>query len=264
MRIAPLPLAFVLATLLGPASHLGAQTLSQPEFPSGWTPKSTQFANRDMVAAANPLAVEAGVTILGRGGSALDAAIAVQMMLTLVEPQSSGIGGGAFLLHYDGKAKKLVGYDGRETAPAAATPDQFLKLGKPLNFIDAVTGGLSVGTPGVVSMMAMAHATHGKLPWAALFQPAIELAEKGFPISPRLYTTLERPGQADVQREGGGGALPQARLHAEGRRLAAEESGAGGHAAERLRRAVRRRSTADPSPRPSWTRCARIPPTPAG
>ena len=190
MRITPQALAFVLATLLGPATHLGAQTLSQPEFPSGWTPKTTQFANRDMVAAANPLAVEAGVTILGRGGSALDAAIAVQMMLTLVEPQSSGIGGGAFLLHYDGKGKKLLGYDGRETAPAAATPDQFLKLGTPLNFIDAVTGGLSVGTPGVVSMMAMAHATHGKLPWAALFQPAIELAEKGFPISPRLYTTL--------------------------------------------------------------------------
>ncbi len=190
MRTAPLALAFVLATLLGPPSHLGAQTLSQPEFPSGWTPKTTQFASRDMVAAANPLAVEAGVTILGRGGSALDAAIAVQMMLTLVEPQSSGIGGGAFLLHYDGKGKKLVGYDGRETAPAAATPDQFLKLGKPLDFIDAVTGGLSVGTPGVVSMMAMAHATHGKLPWPALFQPAIELAEKGFPISPRLYTTL--------------------------------------------------------------------------
>jgi len=190
MRITPLALAFVLATLLGPASHLGAQTLSQPEFPSGWTPKTTQFANRDMVAAANPLAVEAGVTILGRGGSAVDAAIAVQMMLTLVEPQSSGIGGGAFLLHYDGKGKQLVGYDGRETAPAAATPDQFMKLGKPLDFIDAVTGGLSVGTPGVVSMMAMAHAKHGRLPWAALFQPAIELAEKGFPISPRLYTTL--------------------------------------------------------------------------
>jgi gamma-glutamyltranspeptidase/glutathione hydrolase len=190
MRIAPQLLAAALATLLGPASHLGAQTLSQPEFPSGWTPKTTQFANRDMVAAANPLAVGAGVTILGRGGSALDAAIAVQMMLTLVEPQSSGIGGGAFLLHYDGKGKRLLGYDGRETAPAAATPDQFLKLGKPLNFIDAVTGGLSVGTPGVVSMMAMAHATHGKLPWATLFQPAIELAEKGFPVSPRLYTTL--------------------------------------------------------------------------
>ena len=195
MRITLLALALVLATLLGPATHLGAQTAAQPEFPSGWTPKTTQFASRDMVAAANPLAVEAGVTILRRGGSALDAAIAVQMMLTLVEPQSSGIGGGAFLLHYDGKGKKLVGYDGRETAPAAATPDQFMKLGKPLAFMDAVTGGLSVGTPGVISMMAMAHAKHGTLPWAALFEPAIELAEKGFPISPRLYTGLSVTAQ---------------------------------------------------------------------
>ncbi|MGE3471134.1 MAG: gamma-glutamyltransferase [Vicinamibacterales bacterium] len=190
MRIPSLALAVALAALAGPAGHLGAQTASQPELPSGWTPKTTQFATRDMVAAANPLAVEAGVTILGQGGSALDAAIAVQMMLTLVEPQSSGIGGGAFLLHYDGKAKTLLGYDGRETAPAAATPDQFMTLGTPLPFLDAVTGGLSVGTPGVVSMMAMAHAKHGTLPWAALFQPAIDLAEKGFPISPRLYTAL--------------------------------------------------------------------------
>ncbi|MEZ5290936.1 MAG: gamma-glutamyltransferase [Vicinamibacterales bacterium] len=190
MRIPPLALAFALATFVCPAGHLTAQTSSQPELPSGWTPKTTQFATRDMVAAANPLAVEAGVTILGKGGSALDAAIAVQMMLTLVEPQSSGIGGGAFLLHYDGTAKTLLGYDGRETAPAAATPDQFMTLGKPLPFLDAVTGGLSVGTPGAVSMMAMAHAKHGKLPWAALFQPAIDLAEKGFPISPRLYTAL--------------------------------------------------------------------------
>ncbi|MEZ5417424.1 MAG: gamma-glutamyltransferase [Vicinamibacterales bacterium] len=190
MRITRPALVLALATLLASAGHLDAQTASQPELPSGWTPKTTQFANRDMVAAANPLAVEAGVTILGKGGSAVDAAIAVQMMLTLVEPQSSGIGGGAFLLHYDGAAKALVGYDGRETAPAAATPDQFMTLGKPLPFLDAVTGGLSVGTPGVVSMMAMAHAKHGRLPWAALFQPAIDLAEKGFPISPRLYTAL--------------------------------------------------------------------------
>lgn len=190
MRITPLALAFVLTSSLVPRGHLHAQPSSQPELPSGWTHKTTQYANRDMVAAANPLAVEAGVTVLKRGGSAVDAAIAVQMMLTLVEPQSSGIGGGAFLLHYDGKAKTLVGYDGRETAPAAATPDQFLKLGKPRDFLDAVTGGLSVGTPGVISMMAMVHAKHGKLPWAALFQPAIDLAEKGFPISPRLHTAI--------------------------------------------------------------------------
>ncbi len=190
MRSRSLALTLTLTTLFTAPPPTWAQPAAQPELPSGWTPKTTQFANRDMVAAANPLAVEAGVTILRQGGSALDAAIAVQMMLTLVEPQSSGIGGGAFLLHYDGTAKTLVGYDGRETAPAAATPDQFMTLGKPRNFLDAVTGGLSVGTPGVISMMAMAHAKHGTLPWAALFQPAIDLAEKGFPISPRLYTAL--------------------------------------------------------------------------
>ena len=190
MRSRSLALTLTLTTLFTAPPPTWAQPAAQPELPSGWTPKTTQFANRDMVAAANPLAVEAGVTILRQGGSALDAAIAVQMMLTLVEPQSSGIGGGAFLLHYDGTAKTLVGYDGRETAPAAATPDQFMTLGKPRSFLDAVTGGLSVGTPGVISMMAMAHAKHGTLPWAALFQPAIDLAEKGFPISPRLYSAL--------------------------------------------------------------------------
>ncbi|MFN7977609.1 MAG: gamma-glutamyltransferase, partial [Vicinamibacterales bacterium] len=190
-RLRSLTLVLALAALAAPTPAAHAQPAAQPELPSGWTPKTTQFSNRDMVAAANPLAVEAGVTLLRKGGSALDAAIAVQMMLTLVEPQSSGIGGGAFLLHYDGTAKSLVGYDGRETAPAAATPDQFMKMGKPRDFLDAVTGGLSVGTPGVVSMMWMAHQKHGKLPWAALFQPAIDLAEKGFPISPRLYAALK-------------------------------------------------------------------------
>jgi len=190
-RLRTLTLVLALGALAAPTPAAHAQPAAQPELPSGWTPKTTQLANRDMVAAANPLAVEAGVTILRQGGSALDAAIAVQMMLTLVEPQSSGIGGGAFLLHYDGTAKSLVGYDGRETAPAAATPDQFMKMGKPRDFLDAVTGGLSVGTPGVVSMMWMAHQRHGKLPWAALFQPAITLAEKGFPISPRLYAALK-------------------------------------------------------------------------
>lgn len=190
MLTRPIAAVIALVVLAGPPSRLAAQTAGQPEFPSGWSAKDTQYANRDMVAAANPVAVDAGVSILAQGGSAIDAAIAVQMMLTLVEPQSSGIGGGAFLMHYDGAAKHLVGYDGRETAPAAATPDQFMKLGKPLDFISAVTGGLSVGTPGVIKMMAMAHAKHGTLPWAALFQPAIDLADKGFPISPRLYTTL--------------------------------------------------------------------------
>ena len=174
------------------SSAVRAQTAQQPELPSGWTTKQTQYADRDMVAAANPRAVDAGVTILAQGGSAIDAAIAVQMMLTLVEPQSSGVGGGAFMLHYDGASQALVAYDGRETAPAAATPDLFIDkaTGKPLSFIDAVTGGRSVGTPGVVKMLELAHQKHGKLPWATLFVPAITLAEKGFPISPRLHTAI--------------------------------------------------------------------------
>jgi gamma-glutamyltranspeptidase/glutathione hydrolase len=181
----------VLAALaLAPSAR--AQTPQQPELPSGWTAKQTQYGDRDMVAAANPRAVDAGVTILAQGGSAIDAAIAVQMMLTLVEPQSSGIGGGAFMLHYDGGSKALLAYDGREAAPAAAMPDLFMDkaTGRPLSFTNAVTGGLSVGTPGVVKMLEMAHAKHGKLPWATLFTPAITLAEEGFPISPRLHTMI--------------------------------------------------------------------------
>jgi len=144
-----------------------------------------------MVAAANPLAVDAGFEILGKGGSAVDAAIAVQIVLTLAEPQSSGIGGGAFLMHYDGAAKSLMAYDGRETAPAAATPDMFLGPDqKPLDIRSAIVGGLSVGTPGVIRLLERAHARHGKLPWAALFQRAITLAENGFTISPRLEALI--------------------------------------------------------------------------
>jgi gamma-glutamyltranspeptidase/glutathione hydrolase len=172
-------------------SAIGVAGAQAPELPSGWTPKTTQFAERDMVAAANPLAVEAGVAILAKGGSAVDAAIAVQMVLTLVEPQSSGIGGGAFLLHYAPEFRSLVAYDGRETAPAGATPDMFLDAaGTPLAFTKAVDGGLSVGTPGVVKMLALVHRQHGTLEWASLFEPAIALAERGFPISPRLHTMI--------------------------------------------------------------------------
>lgn len=144
-----------------------------------------------MIAAAHPLAAEAGRNILASGGSAIDAAIAAQMVLTLVEPQSSGIGGGAFLLHYDAKTRKLTAYDGRETAPASARPGMFLDAsGKPRGFDDAVVGGLSVGVPGVVRMLALAHEDAGALPWADLFAPAIALAEQGFPISPRLHRAI--------------------------------------------------------------------------
>ncbi len=141
------------------------------------------------VAAANPLATDAGYQVLKAGGSAIDAAIAVQMVLTLVEPQSSGIGGGAFLLHHDGQ--KVEAYDGREVAPSAATDKLFLDAhGKPLPFMEGVLSGLSVGVPGTLSLLETAHKEHGKLPWATLMQPAIQLAEQGFKISPRLHQAL--------------------------------------------------------------------------
>jgi len=149
------------------------------------------FAQHQIVAAAHPLAVEAGREILREGGSAVDAAIAVQMVLTLVEPQSSGIGGGGFLLHYDPAAHRVESYDGRETAPASATPEMFLGPdGQPLQFYDAVVGGLSVGVPGVLRMLDLAHREHGKLPWPQLFAPAIKLAKDGFPVSPRLADSI--------------------------------------------------------------------------
>lgn len=163
---------------------------AQPEAASGWQAKRGTVTTRYAVAAANPLATEAGRQILAAGGSALDAAIAVQMVLTLVEPQSSGIGGGAFLMHWDGRT--VQAFDGRETAPAEADGRLFLGAdGKPLAFHDAVVGGRSVGTPGTVRMLEMAHAQHGRLPWPALFEPAIRLARDGFPVSPRLHTLLK-------------------------------------------------------------------------
>ncbi len=149
------------------------------------------MAKTHMVAAAHPLAAEAGRQILRAGGSAVDAAIAVQAVLGLVEPQSSGIGGGAFLLHWDQADKQTTAYDGRETAPAGVTPDWFLKPdGQPSGFRDAFTGGRSVGVPGVIAMLALAHEQHGKLPWADLFAPAIKLAEQGFAVSARLRLML--------------------------------------------------------------------------
>jgi gamma-glutamyltranspeptidase / glutathione hydrolase len=162
-----------------------------PERPSGWIEKRAVESGRFMVAAANPLAVDAGYRILKGGGSAVDAAITVQLVLGLTEPQSSGLGGGAFLLAHDGRNHKLIAYDGREVAPAAATPERFLdKNGKPLTFPDAVVGGRSVGVPGTVRLLEAAHRKHGKLPWAALFAPAIALAENGFAVSPRLHRLI--------------------------------------------------------------------------
>jgi gamma-glutamyltranspeptidase / glutathione hydrolase len=170
-------------------SALRAQPLAEPA--TGVTPKHLATAQRFMVVAAHPLAARAGVDVLRRGGSAVDAAIATELVLNLVEPQSSGIGGGGFLLYYDAKAGELFAYDGRETAPAAARPDRFLDAsGAPLARADAVVSGKSVGVPGLLRMLELAHRAHGKLAWAELFRPAIALAELGFPISPRLHALL--------------------------------------------------------------------------
>ncbi len=167
-----------------------AEQPAAPELGSGYrVDLRPRHAERHMAAAANPLAAEAGREMLRQGGSAIDAAIAMQAVLTLVEPQSSGIGGGAFIMLWDGK--QVHAYDGRETAPAGATPRLFLKAdGQPMAFTAAQIGGRSVGTPGVLRALEMAHKQTGHLPWATLFEPAIRLSEQGFAISPRLHALI--------------------------------------------------------------------------
>ena len=146
---------------------------------------------QSMVAAANPMAVQAGLDVLERGGTAMDAAVAIQMMLGVVEPQASGIGGGGFLVYYDAASGQTSTYDGRETAPAKARPDMFLGPdGKDLDFRLAVASGMSVGVPGAVAMLELAHKERGKLAWANLFRPAIAAARDGFPAPPRLARAL--------------------------------------------------------------------------
>jgi gamma-glutamyltranspeptidase/glutathione hydrolase len=182
--------AWLLAGCAATPAPPPALTQAVPEAASGWTPKAGVAAAHFMVAAANPLATEAGYDILRAGGSALDAAVAVQMVLNLVEPQSSGIGGGALMLHWDGR--EVQAWDGRETAPAAADERMFLRPdGTPPPFAEAVFGGRAVATPGALRMLEAAHRRHGRLPWARLFEPAIALAEQGFAVSPRLHTQLE-------------------------------------------------------------------------
>ena len=162
----------------------------RPEQSSGRVAKPGWRFGRQAVVAAHPLAAEAGATILRQGGSALDAAIAAQMVLGLVEPQSSGIGGGGFLVHWDGRS--VEAWDGRETAPAAADERMFLDAaGRPLAFEAALRGGLAVGTPGLVRLLEAAHRRHGTLPWAHVFEPAIALAEQGFAVTPRLHRLLQ-------------------------------------------------------------------------
>ncbi|MEM6490663.1 MAG: gamma-glutamyltransferase [Pseudomonadota bacterium] len=168
-----------------------AQVPGQPEDTIAVAPKPLVRAERFMVAAAHPMAVDAGYAALDAGGSAADAAIAVQFMLNLVEPQSSGIGGGAFLLHWEAETERLTTLDGRETAPAAATPDYWLGPdGEPIGWREAVVGGRSVGVPGTLALLLELHARHGRLPWADLVAPAAAAAEAGFPISPRLAGSI--------------------------------------------------------------------------
>ena len=192
-RLPLLPGVLALTALLaGCASTPGSFSYivpDQPEAASGYTEKPGWATQQFAVAAANPLATDAGYQVLKAGGSAVDAAIAVQMVLALVEPQSSGIGGGAFLMHFDGK--DVQAFDGRETAPLAATEKLFIGAdGIPMPFFTAVVGGRSVGVPGTVRMLELAHGQHGKLPWAKLFEPAITLAERGFKVSARLNSLL--------------------------------------------------------------------------
>jgi gamma-glutamyltranspeptidase/glutathione hydrolase len=214
----------LLATLLGGCVVLtGPQvealpSLVAPEAASGYTDKPGWYAKSFMVSAANPLAADAGYEILKQGGSAVDAAIATQMVLGLVEPQSSGLGGGALMLHFDGT--RLSTLDGRETAPAAATETLFQDAsGKPVPYFEGLIGGRAVGVPGVLRMLERAHAQYGKLPWKTLFAPAIRLAESGYLVSPRLARLLREdpflkkdPVAAAYFYDGAGQAWPVGHL----------------------------------------------------
>ncbi len=188
--VVTLPLLVVFLLLTAVSTAIAQDGRSAPEADTGRYAKVAATATRHMVSAANPLAVDAGLQMLRKGGSAVDAMIAVQLVLNLVEPQSSGIGGGAFLLHWDQTTRQLKSYDGREMAPAAARPDRFMRDGKRLPFWSAVKSGLSVGVPGLVKLLEHAHQRHGKLPWKDLFAPAIQLATDGFVVSPRLANLL--------------------------------------------------------------------------
>ncbi|MDN4504165.1 gamma-glutamyltransferase [Alteromonadaceae bacterium BrNp21-10] len=185
-----------LSSLLFISVNVSAQTSAQdrdPEAGTGYQQKQALKGKKYMISVANPYAGWVGKRILKQGGSAVDAAIAMQAVLTLVEPQSSGIGGGGFMLYWDNKAKKLTSFDGRETAPSKANAFLFIdKLGKVASWRDAVQGGRAVGVPGVLKALEMAHKQFGKLEWANLFYDAASLAEKGFVVSPRLAELLAK------------------------------------------------------------------------
>ncbi|GGK32687.1 gamma-glutamyltransferase [Salinarimonas ramus] len=195
--------AFVLAPAArAQAVDLATELPPAPEAGTGTQARDLARAERQMVAAANPIAAQAGLAILRAGGSAVDAMITTQLVLNIVEPQSSGIGGGAFLVHWDADRADMITLEGRETAPAAATPERFLGAdGEPRPFMEAVVGGLSVGVPGVPALLAEAHARFGRLPWESLFTIPIALAQDGFPVSERLHALLdEDPALRDDPR----------------------------------------------------------------
>lgn len=228
--------ALVTIFLLGGCATPPPVAIEPPEGASPFTVQTGWRGNSFAVATANPLASAAGYEILKAGGNALDAAIAAQMVLTLVEPQSSGIGGGAFLLYFDGRATEA--FDGRETAPAGVDENLFRKIdGQAMVFHEAVVDSRSVGVPGTVRMLEMAHARHGKLPWATLFEAAIRLAEEGFAIGPRLHALLKADAHlkkdpvaaayfytADGQPRAAGELLRNPELAAVLRRIASEGS----------------------------------------
>ena len=180
------------ATLFSLPITAYAAKADAPESATAWQDKPAVWGKQHMLVTANPLATAAGLEMLRIGGSATDAAIAAQLVLGLVEPQSSGLGGGGMMLVFEESGQKMHAYDGRETAPESATQNLFLRDGSPMSFDQAVVGGLSVGVPGLVRMLSLVHQRHGKLPWKRLFDPAIKLAEKGFIISPRMANLLAK------------------------------------------------------------------------
>lgn len=199
MIITKFKLRVLTAALLFSSSTLFA-AVTDPEATTGIEHKQLATATHYMASAANPLAVKAGEQILAKGGSAVDAAISMQLVLGLVEPQSSGIGGGLFLLHWDKQKTSLTSIDGRETAPSAAGPDLFVQNGQVMSWRDAFVGGKSVGVPGVIKALELAHQRYGVLPWAELFAPAIQIAEQGFVVSPRLAGLLSGGWTPSVEK----------------------------------------------------------------
>src|SRR5262252_5182705 len=194
LRLAFMVAVFAAAQTLALELAAAQDRATAPEAGTGRLVVQFATAKSFMISAANAAAVDAGLDVLRAGGNTADAAVAVQLVLNLVEPQSSGLGGGAFILHWDAAGRHLESYDGRETAPAAASPDRFLIDGRPRKFDDAVFGGLSVGVPGVLRALEALHRRHGHLPWARLFAPAIKLATDGFRVSPRLHLLLRWQG----------------------------------------------------------------------